>query len=146
MTLTDIFRFLITGEIKTDTEKLLSAAGNGDTDAQVKLGIRYYTGRGVPQSEEEALKWFYSAAGQGNAQAQFYMGRARFSGEGIRKEHESAYAWFHVSAANGYRKADEWLAMVSREMTPEQIEEGRRLAQELAEWRGGSQHRQNQKT
>lgn len=133
MTFTDIIQFLLTGEVKTGMEKLRIAAEKGSAVAQLELGLCYYTGHGMPRNEEEAVKWFHSAAGQGSAKAQFYLGRARLSGEGIPKEHESAYAWFDVAAANGYKKAEEWCGLVSREMTPEQIEEGRRLAKELKE-------------
>ncbi len=34
------------------------------------LGIMHFTGRGLPQDYEEAVKWWLKAAAQGHAQAQ----------------------------------------------------------------------------
>ena len=42
----------------------------GDADAQYNLGTMYYSGRGVVQDHEEAVKWFRLAADQGLASAQ----------------------------------------------------------------------------
>ena len=39
-------------------------------DAQDSLGWMYDTGRGVPQDDAEAVRWFRLAAEQGNAWAQ----------------------------------------------------------------------------
>jgi len=130
MKFTDILRWLATGEVQTKTEKLFCAAEKGNAAAQFKMGLCYYRGDGVPHDDKEAIKWFLLAAGQGNAQAQFYLGRAYGTGEGVPKNPESAYAWFEVAAAQRHKKAAEWQSIIMREMTPEQITEGKRLAQE----------------
>jgi len=41
-------------------------AQEGDHRAQYNLGTLYNTGKGVPQNEAEAIKWFQMAADQGN--------------------------------------------------------------------------------
>jgi TPR repeat protein len=44
-------------------------AEQGDAPAQYMLGNMYINGRGVPQDDKEALKWYRIAAGQGHALA-----------------------------------------------------------------------------
>lgn len=46
------------------------AAEQGDAAAQFQLGWCYYNGRGVPQKDTEAVKWYKKAAKQGDANAQ----------------------------------------------------------------------------
>ena len=41
---------------------LEEAAGKGDPDAMMDLGGMYLTGRGVPQSRDQALRWYLQAA------------------------------------------------------------------------------------
>ena len=53
-----------------DIETLRKAAEQGDADAQTALGMRYYTGDGVPKDYAEAVKWYHKAAEQGHAIAQ----------------------------------------------------------------------------
>jgi hypothetical protein len=141
MVLSEIIQILLTGEMKSYTEQLLCAAKKGDANAQLKLGICHYTGRDLPLDEGKAVQWFHLAAKQGNAKAQFYLGRLHFSGDGTRNDRESAYAWFTMAAAGGYRKAEEWRTVVCRKMTPEEVEEGCRLARELTERQNGLQSR-----
>ena len=52
-----------------DYEATRHAAERGDADAQLNLGFRYDTGRGVPQDDAEAVRWYRLAAKQGNALA-----------------------------------------------------------------------------
>ena len=39
--------------------------GAGDAGAQCSLGVMYYHGTGVQQSEEKAMQWYTKAAAQG---------------------------------------------------------------------------------
>jgi TPR repeat protein len=50
----------------------LARAGNAQ--AQVRMGLLYYHGHGVRESDGEAKRWFEQAARQGNAEAQFHLG------------------------------------------------------------------------
>ena len=52
-------------EVKT----LRTKAERGDADAQFALGMRYFEGDGVPQSDSEATKWIRRAATQGHPSA-----------------------------------------------------------------------------
>ena len=42
-------------------------AEQGDVSAQYNLGIIYANGRGVPENDAEAVKWYSKAAEQGDA-------------------------------------------------------------------------------
>ena len=126
----DSLRWLATGKVETRIEKLLRASEKGKASAQSELGLCYYTGDGISRDVRESLRWFLLAARQGDARAQFYLGRAYSSGEGVPKDIESAYAWLGMAAAQGYKEAAEWQSVVMKEMTPEQIAEGRQMAQE----------------
>ena len=44
-------------------------AEQGDADAQFDLAMMYDHGEGVPQGEQEAVKWYRMAADQGDAGA-----------------------------------------------------------------------------
>ena len=130
MKFTDIFRWFETGKLPTTTEALFRDAEKGSAVAQVKLGLCYYKGDGVQQDYKEAIRRFRLAARQGNAQAKFYLGRAHVSGEGVSKCYERAYGYFEAAAVQGDQDAAEWRSIIIKKMTPEQILEGKRLAQE----------------
>jgi len=49
-------------------------AAGGDASAQLDLGLRYVTGKGIAPNERAALRWIGKAAAQGNAAAQFELG------------------------------------------------------------------------
>ena len=42
--------------------KVRASAEQGDASAQNRLGIMYKTGRGVPQDDAEAARWYRLAA------------------------------------------------------------------------------------
>ena len=50
------------------------AANKGYAPAQNSLGVMFQNGRGVVQSDDEAMKWYWRAADQGNAAAQSNLG------------------------------------------------------------------------
>src|SRR5262245_3657096 len=54
-------------------EELRRQASLGRASAQFLLGRRYQRGQGVPQSDEEAVKWFQRAAEQGHAPSQLVL-------------------------------------------------------------------------
>ncbi|MBF0123723.1 MAG: sel1 repeat family protein [Magnetococcales bacterium] len=47
---------------------------NGNASAQFNLGMMYIGGKGVPQSDDEAIQWWLAAAQQGLVVAQFNLG------------------------------------------------------------------------
>ena len=99
--------------------------------AQYYLGIMYSNGQGVPQDFKEASKWFHNAAQQGTAQAQFRLGELYASGKGVPQDFEQAYAWFSVASHLGHSKAAESLKAASEKLSPDEITEAKRLADEF---------------
>ena len=55
-------------------DEIRALAEAGDAESQVNLGVMYDTGRGVPQDDAEAVRWYRLAADQGDADAQFNFG------------------------------------------------------------------------
>jgi len=45
-------------------------AEQGEADVQFNVGLMYDKGKGVPQDDAEAVKWYRKAADQGHADAQ----------------------------------------------------------------------------
>jgi TPR repeat protein len=62
----------------------------------------YVNGRGVVQSDQEAVKWFRLAAEQGLAVAQTFLGFMYESGTGVAQSNSRAYVWFSVATAQGH--------------------------------------------
>ena len=79
-------------------EWFTKAAEQGDANAQLKLGVCFHYGRGVPQSYEKAVEWFTKAAEQGNASAQLNLGYYYGKGRGVIQSYEKAAKWFTKAA------------------------------------------------
>jgi TPR repeat protein len=73
-------------------------AEQGDALAQYHVGLLYHKGRGVPQDDAQARKWYAKAAAQGQAKAQFSLGTLYFNGEGGPKDYQQALRWFRLGA------------------------------------------------
>src|SRR5690606_25495324 len=52
-----------------------ASAEQGDAEAQLYLAVMYRTGKGVQQSDEDALLWLRKSAELGNPYAQSDLGR-----------------------------------------------------------------------
>ena len=50
-----------------EIDALRARAEQGDAPAQFALGVMYAEGRGVPQDDAEAVRWYGLAAEQGHA-------------------------------------------------------------------------------
>ena len=85
-------------------QTLEAQAVQGNALAQLKLGIMYADGQGVPQDYATARGWYEKAAVQGNALAQYYLGRMYFHGESVLKDYTTARQWWELAAAQG----DSW--------------------------------------
>jgi uncharacterized protein len=105
------------------------AAAQGNPDAQASLGQMYEDGEGVKRNYPQAAKWYraaaehfpdYGGAGQGRNQ----LGLLYLDGRGVPKDYVQAYLWFSVA------NADRNLADVKSRMTPAQIADAERMANE----------------
>ena len=86
------------------------AAELGHVGSQVKLGLCYFNGKGIPLNYEEAAKWFRAAAKQGHAEAQYRLGECYYGGQGVPLNYEEAAKWFRAAAKQGHVAAQNRLA------------------------------------
>ena len=112
---------------------LLKAAEQGVLEAQKKLGYMYYQGEGSSQRFTDAFKWSLKAAEQGDAEAQNNVALMYFKGEGVRKDYVLSYQWVSLSAAQDNAEAIKARDFFASKLSPSQIAEGERLAQEWLE-------------
>jgi len=87
-------------------------AEQGDALAQYQVGLLHHKGRGVPQDDVQARKWYGKAAAQGQAKAQFSLGTLHFNGEGGPKDYQQALRWLRLAADQGMALAQTKLAIM----------------------------------
>ena len=75
------------------------AAGIGDVDAMMYLGVMYGTGRGATVDYAAAMGWFRRAGDAGNSQAMCNIGLLYLQGLGSPKSYKEALSWFGKAAA-----------------------------------------------
>ena len=61
------------------------------------------SGRGVPQNEAEAVKWYRLAAEQGGAEAQGKLSAMLGLGRGVAPNPKQAYFWALLAAAQNQK-------------------------------------------
>ena len=77
--------------------------------AQLSLGNMYLAGRGVPQDDDEAERWYRRAAEQGLAAAQYELG---LWSQHRRQDHVEAIKWYRRAAEQGNRSAQNDLGLI----------------------------------
>jgi TPR repeat protein len=90
------------GDYVRAAEEFRKLAEQGNPRAQSHLGYMYYAGEGVPQSFEEAVKWYGKAAVQGDRDAQYNYAVAYAFGEGIKQDYREAAVWYRRAAEQGH--------------------------------------------
>ena len=108
------------------------AAGQGHPLAQAELGTMYRLGRGVPEDPRRAAQLLTAAATAGIGMAQLSIGRMYRDGVGVDRDLVEAYAWFSAAGENSVMDGLAYRGEIARDMTPEQIAEGRRRAAQRA--------------
>ena len=106
------------------------AAAQGQAKAQFNLGTLYFNGEGAQKDYQQALRWFRLAADQGEALAQTKMAVMYDEGQGVPKSIVQAYKWYSLAATNGDKPASLLRDSLANQMTPAQIAEAQKLAQE----------------
>jgi hypothetical protein len=81
-------------------------AQSGNAQAQLRLGLLYFHGHGVRESDAEAMRWFERSARQGNAEAQFQLGNMYAYGladaaPGVDVDRQAAQ-WYFKAARQGH--------------------------------------------
>ena len=95
--------------------ELQKLAEQGDPAAQLDLGYRYFTGEGVPQDHEEAVRWIRASAEQGDPSAQYRLGFMYSEGEGVPQDPAEAVRWYRMAAEQGYADAQNQLGFSYRD-------------------------------
>lgn len=106
------------------------AAEQGNAMAQYNLGYLYRSGESVPQDNNEAVKWYRLAAEQGNALAQSDLGIMYFRGDGVEKDFIFAHLWLNLAAAQGETQMADFVDIITRQMTADQINDAWQLARD----------------
>jgi TPR repeat protein len=117
-----------------DLQTLQAQAGQGDPEAQVRLGDLYAKGRGVLQDHTQARAWYEKAAVQGHPIGQNNLAELYFAGLGGPPDYVRAYMWVSLAASHMQgeekKQAEENLEDVATRMTPAQVTEAKRLSQQ----------------
>lgn len=89
--------------------RLEPLAQAGNAQAQWRLGLLYFHGHGVPESDAQALQWFERAARQGNADGQYHVGNMYAYGlADPQRELDAprlAAQWYFEAARQGHADA-----------------------------------------
>jgi len=113
------------------------AAEQGYSFAQFRLGTMYEEGKGVNVNFEEAVKWYRMAAEQRHSGAMIALAKSYYEGRGIEQDYSRAYMWLTITDFP-LPNAKDLFDSLTAKMTPQQIEEGRRLSQK---WNSEHEHR-----
>lgn len=101
-TLDEAVRAAERGDYATALQISKPLAEQGDAGAQGLLGAMYANGRGLPQDDRQAAKWYRLAAEQGDAGAQGLLGAMYRNGRGVPKDCEQAAEWYRLAAEQGH--------------------------------------------
>jgi len=118
------------GDYDTAMTEWRPLAEQGDAEAQWFLGSMYYQGKGVPQDDQEAVRWYRQAAEQGDADAQNTLGYMYEHGRGVPRNYVRAYMWASLAAAQGIEDSAKGLEILEKKMIPAQLAEAQRRARE----------------
>ncbi len=100
--------------------------------AQYRLGVLHDNGWGVKKDRASAVRWYKLAAERGYLLAQHDLALMYLSGHGVKKDPVQAYMWMKIAVDAGDERMVKHLALIAREMSNADIEEGIALAQK---WR-----------
>ncbi len=82
-------------------EILKPLAEDGNSQAQITLGLMYDYGHGVEKNSSESIKWYRMAAEQGVPLVQHDIGVKYFQGQGVEQNYIEAAKWWEMSANAG---------------------------------------------
>lgn len=108
------------------------AAEQGDAESQYNLALMYEKGLGVTVDQTEAAKWLEAAARQGVLMAQTRLGLAHATGRLGEVSLVDAYAWFATAAMAGNEVAQANREYAESLMSPSELKEAKRRAEQLA--------------
>ncbi len=128
----------ISGKTATDAFNWYRrAAEAGFAGAQNNLGDMYETGEGTPKSFGDAIHWYTRSAMQGEPTAYLSLAECYTNGVGVSRDVVEAYRWWLLAvksfknAPNNRAKAVEEMKKLEKTMTPLQLAEGLKLADQF---------------
>lgn len=83
-------------------EELGNYSDDGDAEASIELGTRYYTGEGVEQNYIKAAQFFRRAEAFGNVTAQYNLGVMYDNAFGVEHDENKAFEYYQKSAEQGF--------------------------------------------
>ena len=88
---------------------LRQAADQGNSDAQLNLGVMLLYGYGVTQNATQAAKWLKQSAAQNNRSAMRELGELYAQGNGVQQDTAEAQRLMACAASMGDSDAQKWL-------------------------------------
>ena len=88
----------------------------------------YSNGRGVPQNDIGAVKWYTKAAEEGNPDAQCLLGDSYYHGRGVLKDYVQAYMWYDLSSGDGSNEGHQNKESIAEKMTSTQIAKAQEMS------------------
>lgn len=99
-----------------DVGALRRLAEGGDAGAQVELGLRFFEGRGVAESDSAAFAWFSRAAALGSPEGMYHLGNLYALGLGVpageTNADQRAAQFFFEAARRGHAGAQHSLGLL----------------------------------
>ena len=86
---------------KTNQE-LENLSDDGDADASLELGVRYYSGNGAEQDYAKAARFYRRAEASGNPTAQYNLGVMYDNALGVDHDENKAFDYYRKSAEQGF--------------------------------------------
>ncbi|HXX73515.1 MAG TPA: tetratricopeptide repeat protein [Nitrospiraceae bacterium] len=100
------------GDYAATVKEWRPLAEQGNATAQHHLAWLYLLGRGVPQDDQEASRWFLKAAEQGDSDAQTNLGSLYLLGDRIPQDVAEALKWLRAAASQGHPMAQTKLGIM----------------------------------
>lgn len=101
-------------KLKLAIKALRQAVGQGNAEAQYRLGMLYANGEGVELDQVKGSELMLSAAKQGHAAAQSTLGWMYANGYGVSHDDAQARTWYQRAADQGDIKAAYTLGTIYR--------------------------------
>lgn len=101
-------------ELEMAVQALRQSAGQGNAEAQFRLGVMCGNGDGVEIDREQAMAWFSKAARQGHENALITMAWMYANGAGIETDEQRARELYLLAADHGSAKAQYVVATMYR--------------------------------
>lgn len=86
----------------TSNETLENLSDDGDVEASLELGSRYYSGSGIEQDYSKAARYYRRAESFGNPTAQYNLGVMYDNALGVKHDDDKAFEYYRKSAEQGF--------------------------------------------